>query len=240
MNQSWMLTQIRRKLGLLNVVTPYEDLDGEILSIIIDNTVPVFSIYCPVRERLHLNMQDLELVEKNDISEKYLLPDFKTRKLIYVFDIKYDTQMVAGLGYWGGGIPLTSGNILQQMALTNAGMNTMNLMLPKLTFNFEKPRAIEIFNGFTSTTLVFDVGFQHDDSLVTITDTQRDSFMKLAMLDVKSNLYPTLKHYSENQTAIGNISLKLDGWDNAESERDALIDKWDETYHFDQQPFYYF
>jgi hypothetical protein len=136
MNQSWAITRIKRKLGLVNIATPFDDIDQEILDILQEYTVPTFSVYCPVKERMHLNMQDLELVEKNDISEKYLLPDFKTRKLLYIFDIKYDTQMIAGLGYWGGGIPLTSGNLLQQMALTNAGMNTMNLMLPKLTFNF--------------------------------------------------------------------------------------------------------
>lgn len=240
MNQSWFLTKVKRQLGLINIVTPYEDLDSEILSIVKDYTIPTFSVYCPVKEEMHLNMQDLELVEKNDISEKYLLPDFKTRILLYVFDIKYDTQMVAGLGYWGGGIPLTSGNLLQQMALTNAGMNTMNLMLPKLTFNFEKPRSIEIYNGYTSTTLLFSMGFQHDDSFATITETQRDSFVKLALLDIKSNLYPTLKYYSENETAIGRINLKLDKWEQAEDDREALIKEWDETYHFDQQPFYYF
>ena len=46
MNQSWFLTKVKRQLGLINIVTPYEDLDSEILSIVKDYTIPTFSVYC--------------------------------------------------------------------------------------------------------------------------------------------------------------------------------------------------
>ena len=86
---------------------------------------------------------------------------------------------------------------------------------------------------------MLDLGFEHDKSLASIDETSRESFMELALLDVKSNLYPTLQMYTELNTAIGNINLKLDKWADADSARQELISKWDDTYHLDFQPLYY-
>jgi hypothetical protein len=58
-------------------------------------------------------------------------------------------------------------------------------------------------------------------------------------LDVKENLYPTMKNFSEIQTAIVNINLKIDDWANAEADRKELINRWDDTYHLDWQPFWW-
>jgi hypothetical protein len=227
------------KLGLVNIITPIEDMDGTIVQILQDITIPVFSIYQPYKETIHLNMQNLELIERLDISEKYSLPDFKTRKLLYVFDVRYESSMAAGLGFWGGGIPLSAGSTVEAMLLKNACANVMNLMIPKITFNFTPPREIELFHAYYSSALEFDFGFEHDKTLASIPETARESFLELALLDVKENLYPTLKNYSEIQTAIGTINLKIDDWANAEDQRKELINRWDDSYHLDFQPFYW-
>lgn len=239
MNQSNIITRIKLKLGLLNISTPIENLDDTILTILQDITVPVFSIYCPKKEKLNLHLQDLELIEKDGIAEKYLLPDFKTKKLLYVFDLNYDVSLLSGFGYYSGGMPLMQGNLVNQVMLSNAGAQVMNQVIPKLTFKFEPPREVTVYNAYASTKIVFDLGFEHDKSLASIPETARESFLQLALLDVKENLYPTLKQYTEINTAIGNINLKLDEWANAENERRELIDKWDDTYHLDQKPIYW-
>ena len=136
-------------------------------------------------------------------------------------------------------MPLLQGNLINQMMLANAGTSLMNQMIPKLTFKFEAPRTLYIYNAYSSSKVVIDLGFEHDKSLASIPETCREDFLKLALLDVKENLYPTLKHYTEINTAIGNINLKLDDWANAEDQRRELIEKWDDTYHLDFQPVYY-
>lgn len=239
MNLSNIMTRIKLKLGLMNIATPFEDLDGLILTILKDITVPVFSTYNPVKEKLHINMNDLEKLEDTDVYEKYLLPEFTNRKLIYVFDVNYDTSILSGLGYYGGGMPLMQGNLINQAMLANAGANLMNTMIPKLTFRFVHPRELYIYNAYSNSKLVLDLGFEHDASLASIPETCREEFLKLALLDVKENLYPTLKQYTELNTSIGNINLKLDDWANAEQERKELIDRWDDTYHLDFQPYYF-
>ena len=115
----------------------------------------------------------------------------------------------------------------------------MNQVIPKMTFKFERPRTLTLYNAYSSNNIVLDLGFSQDKSLASIPETCREDYMKLAMLDVKDNLYPTLKQYTELNTAIGNINLKLDDWANAESERKELIEKWDDTYHLDFHPIYW-
>ncbi len=239
MNMSNIITRIKLSLGLMAIATPFENIDETILTILQDITIPDFSLYNPCRDRLQLKTSDLERLEKTDQYEVYLLPDFKNRKLLYVFDVTYDDSCLSGLGYYGGGMPLMTGNVINQTMLANAGAHLISTMMPKMTFKFEYPRKLYLYNIYSSSSIVLDLGFEHDKSLASIPETCRDSFIQLAMLDVKSNLYPTLKMYSELNTAIGNINLKLDEWSNAESARDELINRWADTYHLDMTPLYY-
>lgn len=239
MNMSNIITRIKLSLGLMAIATPFENIDETILTILQDITIPDFSLYNPCRDRLQLKTSDLERLEKTDQYEVYLLPDFKNRKLLYVFDVTYDDSCLSGLGYYGGGMPLMTGNVINQTMLANAGAHLISTMMPKMTFKFEYPRKLYLYNIYSSSSIVLDLGFEHDKSLASIPETCRDSFIQLAMLDVKSNLYPTLKMYSELNTAIGNINLKLDDWSNAESAREELINKWADTYHLDMTPMYF-
>ena len=111
--------------------------------------------------------------------------------------------------------------------------------MPKLTFEYIHPRRVRIHNQYSESKLVFELGFQHDISLASIPDTCRTSFYELALLDVKENLYPIFKNYTNLSTVYGNIDLKIDTWENAESERRDLIEKWSDTYHLDMTPMYF-
>ena len=239
MNLSTFITRIKLKLGLINIVTPFENLDQTIIDILRDITIPTFSIYYPVKETLVINTNDLKLLEKQSDYEKYLLPDFKTRKLLYVFDVNYDTSYLSGLGYYSGGMPLMQGNLINQVMMSNAGASLMNTLIPKLTFKFEPPRILYIYNAYASTKVQIELGFEHDMSLASIPETCREDFLKLALLDVKENLYPTLKQYTEISTAIGTINLKIDDWAPAERDRKDLIEKRHDLYNLDFKPIFY-
>ena len=240
MNLSNVVTRVKLKLGLINIATPFENLDQVIIQIMNDITIPVFSIYHPCKETIYLYTKELERVAKDEKSQTYLLPEFKGRKLLEVMDVTYDDTSLSGLGYYGGGMPLTTGNLIQQAMLANAGAMMTSMIYPKMSFHFEHPRKLVIYNAWSSSKLRLDLAFEHDHSLASIPETARESFMKLLLLDVKENLYPTLKQYTQINTAYGNIDLKLDEWSNAESERADLINQWDDVYHLDRQPMYYY
>ena len=239
MNISNVVTRIKLSLGLMAISTPFENIDEVITTIIDDITLPVFSQYNPVKETVRFNTTELEMIDKTEQYKIFVLPEFKNRNLLYVFDVRYDDACLSGFGYYGGGMPLMTGNIINQTMLANAGASLLNNMMPKLTFHYEHPRKVWIYNMYSSSKLIFELGFEHDKSLASIPETARESFMELALLDVKMNLYPTMKQYSTINTSLGSIDLKIDDWANAESERKDLINRYDDTYHLDFRPMYY-
>lgn len=238
MNLSTVVTRLKLKLGLLAISTPIENLDETIVTILDTVTLPVFSLYAPMKEKIVLKTSDMELQEKTAEYEKYLLPDFKTKKLIYVLDVYYDSGMLSGLGSYGV-MPMLQGDLISQMMISNAAKNVGNLFVPKITFHYEHPRTLYLYSMYSSSKIVLELGFEHDKSLASIPDTASESFMELALLDLKDNLYPTIKQYTEIQTAIGNINFKLDSWENAENDRKELLNRWDDVYHMDQKVLYY-
>lgn len=240
MNLSDVMTRIKFKLGIMNIASPIRNLDGMIATIIKDITVPDFSIYCPDRYTMRLQLTDLEKLENTNSYETYLLPDFKTKKLLYVYNVYYDDSTLSGFGHYGGALPMIGGNMIAQVAMSNAASSLYSLMMPKMTFQYIHPRQLKIYNQYSESKIVIDVGFQHDVSLASIPETSRTSFMELALLDVKENLYPIFKNYANLSTAYGNIDLKLENWENAESERRDLIQRWDDTYHLDAGPGIYY
>lgn len=239
MNLSNTMFQIKVDLGLLNISTPFEDLDGTIIQILQKITIPKFSVYSPFKDKMTINLNDLEVLEHGGTYDVYLLPEFNNRKLLYVFDIKYDAAVLSGMGYYGGGMPLLSGDLVSQVMMANAGANMMGTIIPKLTFEYLAPRKVVIYNAYSSSRVVFELGFQHDPSLASIKETTRESFLELAKLDVMASLYPTLKHYTEINSSIGNINLKLDDFANAADKRENLLSRWDDTYHLDFKPQYW-
>lgn len=241
MNVTRALTKVKLKLGLMNIASPIEDLDNVIIKTILNEiTIPVFSHYYPAKDKMVINLDDLQRIQKTESFAEYLLPDFKTRKLINVLDVKYDESTMSGLGFYGTGFPLITGSMITQSLLSNASANLGNQLIPKMTFKYIHPRRLFIYNAYNSFRCVFDLGFEHDKSLASIPDTAEDSFYQLFLLDVKENLYPTFKHFSTINTAYGNVDLKIDDWANAEAERNDLIAKWDDTYQFDNaEPLYY-
>lgn len=238
MNLSTVITRLKLKLGLLAISTPIENLDETIETILKEITIPVFSLYLPFKEKIVLKTCDLELMEKTAEYEKYLLPDFKTRKLLYVIDVYYDSSMLSGLGSYGA-MPMLQGDMISQLLMSNAAKNVGNLFVPKMTFYYEHPRTLYLYNMYSSSKIVMELGFEHDKSLASIPETASESFMELALLDLKDNLYPTIKQYTDIQTAVGNISFKMDNWENAESDRKELLSRWDDMYHMDHKVLYY-
>lgn len=238
MNLSALVTRIKISCGLYSLSLPFKDPDEVITETIKNITLRTFSTYCPCIENVRYDLWDLKRLEKQANYEVYLLPDiFVERELMYVRDVHYDESTMRGIGYWGGDIPILNGGVFGEAILSNASMRAANMIMPKLTFHYEHPRKVVLFNVLSSQRLVFELALMHDKSLATITPTMEESFFNLAVLDVKSMLYETLKQYNEIQTAFGNVNLKIDEWGQAAEARKALLDEWENVYHMDILPY---
>lgn len=238
MNMSQLLTRLKRKLGLLVLATPIENLDQSITDIIYDTTIPVFSKYAPIKQKITLDLDYLKELKSTAEYKEYLLPDYG-RKIIYVEDMYPDSSKYTGLGYHSIAYPSVGMDAIHSLMISNASGNLLSSMMPALTFEFQDPNIIRIFNCHVSTAIVVSIAFEHDKNLTSIPISQEESFFKLALLDVKDGLYPTMKYYNELQTAHGNINLRIDDWQNAEAERNDLLEKWDDVYHLDAKTIYY-
>ena len=168
MNITEVMTRIKFKLGIMNLASPIRNLDGTIVSIIKDITLPDFSLYYPDKQVIKLNLKDLEKIQDTNSYQEYLLPEFKAKKLLYVFNVYYDDSTLSGFGHYGGALPFVGGEIMQQVLASNAAANLYSLMMPKMTFEYIHPRRIKIYNQYSESALVFELGFQHDVSLASI------------------------------------------------------------------------
>ena len=238
-DKNHLMRLIKSRLGIYTVRLPLTDKDLYD-AVIIDATLPQFSIFCPHRHMQIINtdisqIPDDELMNNNTYSPANLLiriPNpFGYRKILGVNRIGPYISL--------SGMTMSSSyetmEAYQDLAIGQSIANLASTMMPPKTFEFLPPDKVRLYNNFSFTTLVeAEVFYYHHNELHTIPDTARDSFFKLALLDMKVFLYNNLKIYNEMETAFGKLNLKVDDWSNAEQERSDLIQKWEDTYHLDQ------
>lgn len=242
LNMSNIVFRIRAALGIMNLALPFEDVNNMIVRIIQEITIPIFSTYVPDRRIDRVDVgKEFQKIDDQATYVEYLLPDFKNEKLLYINDVYYNDDTLTNLGYYAGTIPMgmEESSFIEQMILNNLSKDIVNSSVPKMTFQFTPPRRLRLYNAYCSNIMTIDWSFEHSKSLNTIPDDAINSFLKLAILDVKCNIYPSIASYLRQNTQYGTIELPLDSWGNAESDRDALLSDWDDRYHLDMVPFYY-
>lgn len=236
MNKNILIRRIKRDIGIYGIALPIENVDQYIMEILEDTTVPVFSNYCPTVETVQIDIHDLEKQPRiASACDLYVIPDslLVGRELLYVLDVKYDESYLRESyhpTYFGGDEGL---GLLGDMMIGNVSKNITDTIINSITFKYEFPRKLYIFDSLMSSKIMLELGFQHDKNLQSISPTQAESFFKLALLDVKAGLYNTIKHYDGLETAYGRIELKIDDWQSAPSDRKDLLAEWDETYLLD-------
>ena len=125
------------------------------------------------------------------------------------------------------------------MMMTQANANLASVAAPPITFKFEPPNVLYLYNVATAYgKMDLELALMHSDNLSTITQTSWESFYELALLDIKRFLFGMMKHYTDLQTAYGSFNLKIDDWSNAESERKEWIDRAREGYHLEVEPLF--
>lgn len=238
MNLSRAISHIKMQLGLYNITLPFKDeitgqttpTENVIREVLTTVTIPVYSEFVPWIREGTIDVDKLKVVDK--LNGVYMLPAFLT-----ITPVKYVSSVSLpyhnNRGTYGDIAPAFGINRSVQGVLTSqAYMMVAGQMRSEPTFDYLGENKIRLY-GYPRVPLTFKVACEHDPNGESIEDSCYDSFMELAMLDMKQFLYNTLKLYDNIPTAFGNINLKTDDYQSAEADRNQLLEKWRDTYHVD-------
>jgi hypothetical protein len=242
-----LIKRLKRDIGIYGIALPIDNLDTFITDILEDTTVPVFSLYVPRYEILACDAREFTRAtnDRAEVCDLYILPErlFQGREVLYVRKVEYISQLgdystrypsIIHNGY--GGFPVNS---MESIMMANAQKPITDNLVNPVTFHYEYPRKLYIYDDLVSTSLRITLACEHDTSMQSITPTSAESFYKLAILDVEAALYNQIKPYLEQGGAYDKIELKVDDWAEASKNRTDLLDRWDELYGLDYAGFEY-
>lgn len=223
-------------LGIYGLKLPFDNPDETLVDVLRLKTLKTFSIFSPVIEIESHDLGRMETVGKEDYTRTiYIIPrKYSDRQIIYVRNV-LPRNKLAGNGYIA---PVFDGSIgtFLDLAMTQANADLVSIAAPPITFKFVAPNQLWVYNFATNYGDVeIEIGYSHSNNFTTIPETSYESFYDLALIDIKRFLFNAMKHYKEINTAYGTISLRIDDWENAESERKDLIERWRDVYHLETQ-----
>lgn len=245
MNISDVIGDIKMTLGLETIALPFDQPTENVLRDIIKTSVRTFSQFKPWIREGYETIKNLR--SPDDMSKKlgiYVLPGDLTRTPVQYAeaciassqlssDVVATNSFTVGSPFVGFGsyYPQDILNATQTGAAINkyAGVTSRPQTSEWLGFN-----KIRLFDYPADALVHFVVKCDHDPSLETIPESCRESFIELATLDVKRTLYSMLKNMNQVGSAFKEIQLRIDDWSGAEDARNQLVEKWTNTFHFDE------
>lgn len=238
MNLSKAISSLKMRYGLYGITLPFKDevtgktvpTENVIRDVLVTTTIPEYSQFQPWLREGNANVNSLKIVDRRNAV--YMLPAFLTSTpVMYVSAVHLPLQ--SNRGTYGDIAPSYGINAsVQGVATSQAYMMLAGQMRSEPTFDYKGENKIQLY-GYPKTILTFKIACEHEPNGETIPEGCYDSFMQLATLDLKVFLYNTLKLYDGIPTAFGNIQLKIEEFQSAESERTALLDAWTEIFHLD-------
>lgn len=238
MNLSKAISHIKMQLGLYGITLPFKDeitgqptpTENVIRDVLTTVTIPIYSQFKPWEREGSIPLDQLKLVDKKE--NIYMLPAFLTlTPVMYVSNVSLPYHNMRGT-FHDVAPAYGINSSVQGVATAQAYMMVAGQMRSEPTFEYLGENKIRLY-GYPRVQLTFKVACEHDPNGESIEESCYDSFMELAMLDVKQFLYNTLKLYDGIPTAFGAINLKIDDYQSAEADRNALLDKWRDTFHLD-------
>ena len=238
MNISMVISSLKSQLGLYNITLPFTDpvtkepipTENVIRDVIVNTTIPRYSQFVPWVRSGDIHLRNLKEVDHK--AGIYMLPAFlTTTEVQYVIDVSLMIHNFRGT--YGDLSPLYGiTRSPEGVILGNEYMMLAGQMRNEPTFEYLGFNKIKLY-GYPRTMLTFKVACNHEPNGETIEDGCYDSFMELATIDLKEFLYNNLKYYDEIPSAFGGAKLKIEEWQNMESQRDSLLEKWRDTFHLD-------
>lgn len=227
---SELLTQIKEDIGEEDLPMPVDD--ATLVKRIEQSALKIFSLYYPEIRTVFLTYKDIidESYRTLNGGVLYQIPEkyYQDRTITGVYYL--DTAAIGSVDstYLPNVTLDGADSILGSIADIQMASALGGMIAHAPTYQFIQPNKIMIYNGWFMGSYLIDIGLSHDISLTTIPPTAMGSFKKLATLDIEEYLYNKLKRKENLEVGVGNISLKIENWENAASEKKDLLERWDE------------
>ena len=244
MNISDVITDIKMALSLQTIALPYNEPTEKVIEQIIKRSVRTFSQFKPWNRECYQAIRNLQ--SPGDYEKKmniYFLPNVITRTpVLYTEAVlsssQYQDTEVATNAFTIGTPFVAFGSYypqdIENAVLTGAAINKYAGVTSRTpTSKWLGHNKVQLFDFPKDAVVKFTAHCVHDYSLETIEDSCYESFLTLAILDVKISIYNTLKNMNNVGSAFKEIQLRIDDWSGAESARESLINQWTNTFHWD-------
>lgn len=238
MNLSRAISSLKMSLGLYGITLPFKDdvsgkpipTENVIRDVLTTVTIPEYSQFVPWIRIGDCDIKNMKCVDRDN--NIYVLPAFLTlTNVMYVKDVRLPQSTARGT-YTDISPVFGLNGSAQSVINGNAQMLLAGQMRAEPSFEYIGENKIRLY-GWPRTVLTFEVACEHEANGESIPDGCYDSFMELAALDVKMFLYNTLKLYDGIPTAFGEINLKIEEYQSADSDRTALLNEWRDRFHLD-------
>lgn len=246
MNMTNVINDIKLTLGLNTIALPYDKPVEVVIQEILHTSIRTFSQFKPhIRECYELKKN---LRTPVDVNGKqfgiYYIPDALTVTSVMYVDA-YNASVENGMGEattnaFTVGSPFVGfGSYYPQDILnataTGAAINKYaGITSTQPTSKWLGHNKIQLFNFPENSYVHFVAKCHHDMNGETIEESCVESFMSLAILDVKRTLYNQLKNMTDIGGAFKETKLKIDDWSSAEQDRNQLVRDWTDNFHYDE------
>lgn len=246
MNISTVINDIKLRNGLNTIALPYNKPTEVVLKEIIETSVRTFSQFKPWEKEVYESRKNLRA--ENDASEHagvYFIPPALTTTPVQYCDAEYistaprNDKGEANLNAFTVVSPFVGfGSYYPQdimnAQITGAAINKyVGVSSQPPTSEWLGYNRIRLFNFPKDCFIKFTAKCDHDLNCETITESCRESFIKLATLDVQMTLYNQIKNMNNVGSAFKEIQLKIDEWAGSEEKRNQLIEEWTNSFHLD-------
>lgn len=228
LNMAKAIRTIKRRLGILYFKLPIPDED--LIEVLEDDTLGVFSTYYPLYVPYVMNLNKCKIDDRNNIYKIDTRMLGEGMDIITVEDINYDA--------YRSGLPVGYTTDVFDYSTITAGMNLQAVMNNPITWDFIYPDKLKIddeLSGYVDGEVILSLGVKHNKSLASIPPGLEETFYRLALLDVQIFLYNNLKHFTGIDTTFGQIDLKIDEWSSADDDRINLINEWETEYLYNRK-----
>lgn len=244
MNISEVINDIKVTEGLNTIALPFKQPIEIVIRDILQVSIRTFSRFKPcVKEGYELRKN---LKSPDEFAEKigiYILPTSLTTTYVsyadaYAASDIYENGEVNTNAFTVGSPFVGFGSYYPQdiinATLTGAAVNKFAGITSKQpSSKWLGSNKIQLFDFPKDSYIHFIVKCDHDQNGETIPESCVESFISLAKLDVQRTLYNNIKNMNNVGSAYKEIQVKIDDWSGAEKERDDLVEKWKETFHYD-------
>lgn len=244
MNISELINDIKVTLGLNTIALPFKQPTENVIKEIIQMSIRTFSEFKPCEKEGYELRKNLR--SPNEQSKKvgiYFLPESLTTTKVrdacaYLASSQYQNGEVSTNAFTVGSPFVGFGSYNPQdiinATMTGAAINKYAAITSRQpTSEWLGYNKIRLYDFPDNACIRFVVKCNHDENGESITDSCIESFKTLAMLDVKTSLYNTIKNMNNIGSAFKEIQIKIDDWSGAESERNTLVKEWTESFHLD-------